>query len=521
MRLMISVLALAGCMGDPDDKSFQVAEPTAGATLDRCNVRVRTTPPVPVATVGPGGGGLEGGDHVNWRLDGGRETEVKQIYVNRMDRANMVFGATLVSGAQNREVASCAEFDICDYHSVPVTVANASGAPDCEGPGGGQMLVGSPAAFSITPLADGRTVIGAGGGASTLYIYMLKADGTWDTTFGDMGKAKVPLFADHVVQLGDGSFFVLGSTNGLYLGHVFADGTVDEPFGMIFGDKGVRVLPCPTELGSDCKADVMRSDGAGGALFAGRSSMGTFIMELDGAANVTASTLVEADAMPRHAVSMEASGRTLFATGTELSIGTLAGLDTSFGTSGHMTVPAQGTSDPPPALAGALSGTHILVARQNFQSNTQILEMQAIEAGVAKPLVSIPLATANTVIGLGNLGDPQVAIDSTGRGYVAIGRERAPASDAWRSVDPGIETLTMRLVDGALDTTYGADGYATMTARDVWEPVATENLYDVPKKLALDADGAPWLLSSSQSFGTETDPYLLRGPGIVLAKLKP
>src|SRR4051794_40761308 len=86
-----------GCTSD--DEAFRVATPAAGTTLDRCHVLVRTTPPVPGGLFGAGGMGLDIKEHVNWRVDGGAETEVKPMSDKRPDHANFVFGATTLAGS--------------------------------------------------------------------------------------------------------------------------------------------------------------------------------------------------------------------------------------------------------------------------------------------------------------------------------------------------------------------------------------------------------------------------------------
>jgi hypothetical protein len=515
MRLRLALLlVLAGCPSEPDDHSFRVVEPSSGASLDRCNFRVRTTPPVATSTFGGPGDGLDGREHINWRVDGGRETEAQVMWVNRpTDQARIVFGVTVPDGASTLEAGSCDEFDICDYKPIPVVVNNTSGAPDCSAMHGGQLLLDYRIAYGAPPLPDGRLIAQFSLGNNLIGLVMLKPDGSYDTTFGTMGVATVELFPDAVAQLSDGSYLVLGA--GFYISHVTAAGMLDLAFGSAFGQQGVRVMPCPH--GAGCVSRVMKSDGSGGVFIAASSDAGSLIMRLDASLNVLESVLV--DSVQRGAVAMEANGRTLFANDGSVAVGTLAGLDTTFGAGGIATFPSSNTGGGAAPTNGAIAGSHVAVTRPLYQGNDRVVEVRTFEGATANAAVTIPL-TSDPMNPAYSGGVAVAAIDAAGRTYVAAAREHSRITDSWYSTAAGSEVMVARIANGALDSSFGNQGTAGFDARDVWVPVATEDLADHPVAMTM-TEAGPWVVSVSSGFGTYTDPNILRGPGVMLARIKP
>lgn len=506
MRLnALALLLLGACFGEePDSKEFRIAEPTTGSTLDHCVIHARTTPPEPNTSWTPGGD--EGGgtlSHINYRIDGGIETETKPVsIILEGDYANVLISVTLAGGANKLEIGGCDEFDLCDYKSVNVTVNNAAGAPDCDGPNGGQQILDHRGVHGATILADGRLVLGISDKQpsldATFGLHLMNADGTTVTTFGSQGVAQVPLFPDFIVPHADGGFLVIGA--GFYMARVSAAGVLDTNYGNAGGSQGARLMPCMD--GTGCVAGAVRSDGAGGVWIAGYSSAGSYIMRLDATETITEHAVVSATAGA--ALDIDATGRALYANDLDVFVGSLAGIDTTFGTAGHFAIGSTGT----PA-GGALAGSRAVIARQSGSS----VEIRTFDGATASPVLTPP----STYVGQNFV--PSVGLDPQGRAYVAYPRDRENESFAFYPASfPGAETVVLRVSGGAVESSFGA---TPIRFRDVWTPPSTETLLDQPRLMRMGPDGAPWVFgTSSVIVNSQAQPTVLRGPGVTITKLK-
>lgn len=511
MRLRtLSLLLLTACPADPDSREFRIAEPTTGASFDRCVIRARTTPPEPNASWTPGGD--EGGgtlQHINYRIDGGIETEVKPVsIILENDYANVLISVKLREGANKLEIGGCDEFDLCDYKFVDVTVANTAGAPDCDGPGAGQLLVEHKGVHGATMLPDGRFVVGFSDSKpsedATFGISRYSATGALDMTFGAMGLAPTPGFPDHIVPHADGGYLVIGA--GFYMARVSAAGVLDTAYGNAGGSPGSRVMPCMD--GTGCIAGAVRSDGAGGVWIAGSSSAGSYIMRLDATETITAHTLVDANGGA--AVAIDETGRALFMTDTSAFVGSLAGIDTTFGTAGYVTFPASGEMYP--RSGAALAGSRAVIARKIGNA----FEIRTFDGATAHPVVVTPpfMHSGQNVL-------PGVGLDTQGRAYVSFPRDRAVEPTAYYPGIDGTETVIARVANGALDPSFGTSGISSLRYRDVWSPPSTETLADTPYLLRIGPDGAPWIFGTSYSItNSDAQPTVRKGPAVTIAKLK-
>ena len=517
MRLtLLALLALAGCPEPADEHPFRVADPVAGATFDRCNIRVRTTSPVLDASWVQDDG-LDALQHINWRIDGGRETEARLMSDNVApgDRANTIFGVQLVDGAQTLEVGTCDEFDACAWTPVPVTVHNAIGAPDCRAYHGGQQMLEPSAGWFSTELSGGKLVLlsSVAGGVG---MSLVTADGQVDKTFGTNGVTSIPWLAGVAAPHPDGGYLLFGQ--GLYLSRVSATGVYDSTWGNAGGTQGVRTIPCPGSLG--CLVGALRSDGADGFWMAGMlpvaqgsTQTNAFIMRLDRDLAITAHTvfdvLLTTDEYGWRSFSIDPTGRVLAVARSFAVAGSLAGVDTSFATDGRADYPDTST------VVGALAGDQAVIVRQAYAGNEQVVDVRVFSSGVARPPIKLPAAT-DPVLDLRYLA---TAIDPTGSAYVAFARERA--AEPGQFFDGiGTELVVARFVDGALDPAFGVQGYVAMTGRDLFERVSSESVTNNPTSIMFGPDQAPWVTSITQSSTDAWDPNVKRPPRLTLAKLR-
>lgn len=153
-----------------------------------------------------------------------------------------------------------------------------------------------------------------------------------------------------------------------------------------------------------------------------------------------------------------------------------------------------------------MAGDRAVIVRQTYAGNDQVVEVRPFVNGAARPPIVLPVATSPNV-------DTRLtaAIDASGRTYVAFSRERPPEPNQFFE-GVGTELVVIRLIDGAIDTAFGSQGYASSTGRDLYERVSSESVSNNPTAIVLGPDGAPWVSAIVQSSTDAWDPNVQRPP---------
>ena len=280
------------------------------------------------------------------------------------------------------------------------------GSPDPQLAGTGQLLFGDRmVATGITPLADGRTLVGSLDAEGHDQVFEVGPDGKLDKTFGTNGTTTFPFGSSTrslTVPTAAGGWLILtGRSEVTWLVRLDPAGHLDPSF----GTDGVRVLSTPA---GSVEARAIVRDGTGGYVIVGAEDISNMrqgvIVKIDAEGVTQGITRVGPMGYGLLDASVDATGNVailLAAAGDpKLVKATVAGgLDTAFGAAGVLSLPG--------AAAVSLVGGSLVVARltnvitdTSNSTTTELLELSAtgIITALALPLTSGYVPDAQTLI---------------------------------------------------------------------------------------------------------------------------
>lgn len=516
---LLCPLALFACTTEfTDTTPPTVAEPRAGQVFDRCEIRIRMTQPG-LDAVSNSNTGI--GVHAAWRVNGGVEHEIwSRIFDTHIDES-FLFAVTLVPGANHLELGRCDAAGSCGWTAVDVRADLHAGSPDCMFAGAGQHVF-AHADERVGPaiLTDGRPVYGTwlptGGTTLAGAVYALSPeDGNPDPTFGVAGVVTTPRSGlVRPVALANGGFVIMhvGGTGSdvSYLSRYDRNGVLDTAF----GDTGVVLLVDPQSSASLRVFDT-RPEADGSTLIAGA----TFVARIDPTGTQMTFTRFDPGQTDATAAALDANGNVavLFRNIiVKAALGT--GIDTAFGTGGTLTLPSGELSVG--EIRFHAGGIAVANPIGNAPGGVQLMLVTA--AGTVTP-VSLSFDSAATM----NPSDRTAHLASAADGslYVAstMAHPALPTAESYIDVpEEGTDITVVRIRNGAVDASFGSNGYAKTSFMLSWKDISYETLYDMPTSLTVGPDGAPWFIGRSLSTTMASmDPQFRRGPGLAIAKLMP
>jgi len=496
LRWIVGLAALFTACDDSLEPPL-VLEPAEGAVVDRALIRVRTSSPDDLYSGGVGTGEFNTaiGKHVNWRLDGGAITEVQFPTIDRDDLAPFLFGAKLATGTNRLEIGACDSFDACGWTERVLTFEPRSGSPDPAFAGAGQLLladydrVGYP-----TPLADGRVLVGIEDQSAGALLLALRANGTPDPTFGEDGVALLPANlgpAFRVLPQPSGGFLVCLADR---LVHLTAAGARDPSFGV----DGMVTFTAPSGMVRSISAIEPRT--GGGYTVAGITQLTPtnfndvelFVIQLDAAGAPIAYVVPDATGGPFRATTIDGEGVVVRLGTDRVRLDTIAGPVATFGTGGNVELPAgSGT------LHAIFHAGDLVLARRDVTGGPVLRVTLVSRAGVIGATLDLPFDPGLSA------DAPLLASAPDGSLYVAgaIAHPMEAASLVKDDID-GSDFAVVRVVAGALDTSFGDAGVAHASFMLARNPIVLQTQLDRPLVLAIGADGKPWV--SGLSMGIET-----------------
>jgi hypothetical protein len=501
-----------------------VAEPSAGAVLDRCLVRVRISQPGTDANAGQTL--TDASDpHADWRVNGGPQiiaSDASFVLDAEKDYtrfAPYVFAATLVPGANHLEAGRCNSLDECGWTPIDLTVKLGAGSPNPAFAGSGQLILpgyglakGYSGANSFTLLPDGRALVGVELGAGVDphdALIAVRPDGTYDTSFGKAGVAVLPFIntRQHLVPRAGGGFLaLLDNSAGAWLMRLGKDGSVDTSF----GQNGTLPIPLPAGSGSGAfTVNLVTADSAGGFIVAGVVAIdnGSVFVEQVGPDGALVASKVLG---PVSSVGMPAAiddvGRIVLLSAGEMRKGSLAnGLDATFGAVAVAVPPAAQMGV---AILGDSTAFAFLEGQSGGASSSINAKLLMVAAGGSVKTIEIPFASpAGQEVQLLPAADGALYVAST------LGHPAVPAQSATGDATPGTDVALARIRAGALDPSFGVAGIAHASFMLSWSPIAVDTIYDAPVAIALSPDGDPWVLGTSVSTPATAGTHTGRGPG--------
>lgn len=516
VRLIPAVAGLAMLSGCPsevtDTTPPSVAEPAEGHVYDRALVRVRMSPPGD--SIGPDGqviaptAGNDAIGHANWRVNHGYASEAIATSNTDVDHG-FVFAATLVPGANLLELGRCNLADQCGWTGINVRVDLEPGSPDPAFAGTGivtyppNVRQDGATARGVWPLPDGRVLVAAYHAQSS-GLLAFKADGTLDGSFGMYGTAQLPATLDgmHLVIEPNGYAAQMGDN----LVRISPTGQVDTTLGA----NGLVQL---TALGASGALDPLAftADGTGGYWLAGvvpprGSSTHEFVLHVDSTGAALAyQELGDGSAI---AATVRPSGQAalLYPDRVQVVGGAAVSLPQAINFSQHG------------AVIFAQNGD-VVVARPSPNGASPMVHR--IAGSAIAWTIELPFTTTMTTSYPTDPGTPLLTEAADGSLYVTGPWQAPPDGQCCKwfpSSGPSVELGVVRIVGGAIDSTFGAAHAGSALA---WIPMTTERTVDTPAAIALGPDGAPWVVGVGLTTDIDNGLYTVRGPGVVIARFKP
>jgi hypothetical protein len=520
---VLAFLALAGCPSTLETTAPQLVEPLDGTTIDRCVVRVRIDPP------GRDLKYVESAQfYAAYKLDGGAPIHARAWTQDRDPTASFVFPVTLHTGANRLEVGRC-DGDECGWSTANVTVAQHPGSPDCAAPGSGSLITTLPWSSKTRAIAlgGGRFATSHDAGTGPLAHTTLTwsaADGSIDTSMTtttmpfDVG---VPVLASRPTGGWFGAFQRPGNSHLVRIG---TNGVLDTTF----GTNGSLDVRAPDNRGLGI---MTLTPASGGGYYAGGTvevpamplSRIPFGMHVDEQGVVTSFTELDpgSGVWETMDIAIDESGRfraTVTDAGTRMNNFVLAGtigsgITTNYGTQGHAALPSD-----PGVSSITLDGVVVTVA-QLHEGDLRILRLDGNGAPVST--IELPLQSPYPT---GLDVRPRMWSAPDGSLYVTVTVGHDPEVARSWGTDPqvGTDVATVRIRNGALDTSFGDAGISKVSSMLAYDPISTETVYDTALALGPSASGGPAMLTYSQSTPTTAQgEYTVRGPALGRIELLP